>query len=167
MKFSDIVKLYESEQSGPPYIVTDAYGDKFYYKNTENTILHREDGPAIIRFGSGAREWWKDGKLHREDGPAVERQDGGEEWYINHKRHRDGGPAFYLPGVAEYWYRHGKLHREDGPAAITPSDSQWALNDRYLTPDEVKELKNKLTIKKEIQGHKNNRIDPRMLEDYL
>ena len=36
-----------------------------------------------------------------------------------------------------------------------------------LNEDEIETLKKKIAIKKEIQSHKNNRIDPGMLEDYL
>jgi hypothetical protein len=44
-------------------------GSKWWYKNS---ILHREDGPAI-EWADGSKSWYIDGMLHREDGPAVER----------------------------------------------------------------------------------------------
>ena len=57
MKFDQLVKLYEAEQSGPPYIKKETFSDDqsskiknciFYYKDPEYTIRHREDGPAQI-----------------------------------------------------------------------------------------------------------------------
>lgn len=48
-----------------------------YYKDEALTILHREDGPAVIQHSrfSGRRvitlQWWcRNGVLHRLDGPA-------------------------------------------------------------------------------------------------
>ena len=46
----------------PQYIKINELGNKFYYKDKEMTIIHREDGPAI--------EW----------------QDGSKEWYLNHEK---------------------------------------------------------------------------------
>ena len=64
------------------YTTTNAHGTKFYYKDPEMTILHREDGPAIEDV-DGNKEWWVNGKLHRLDGPAVEYSDGVKEWWVN------------------------------------------------------------------------------------
>lgn len=35
------------------YTTTNAHGTKFYYKDPEMTILHREDGPAMDYEGDG------------------------------------------------------------------------------------------------------------------
>ena len=65
------------------YIYTHSDGDKFYYKDPEMTILHREDGPAI-EWVSGNKEWLINGKLHRLDGPALEYVIGySAQWFVN------------------------------------------------------------------------------------
>ncbi len=64
------------------YIEITELGSKFYYKDREMTILHREDGPAV-EWSDGDKKWWIDGKLHRTDGPAVECSDGSKVWYIH------------------------------------------------------------------------------------
>ena len=66
----------------PQYIKIDKDGDKFYYKDKQMTILHREDGPAV-EYHTGYKSWWINGERHREDGPAVEWSDGSKAWYIN------------------------------------------------------------------------------------
>lgn len=56
----------------------------FYYKDKKMTILHREDGPALVTELDGRTEaWYKDGKLHREDGPAVIYGNGDAYHYLN------------------------------------------------------------------------------------
>jgi hypothetical protein len=66
----------------PQYIVINEFGTKYYYKDKEMTILHREDGPAYEGC-NGTKVWWLNGKLHREDGPAVEWSSGSKYWYLN------------------------------------------------------------------------------------
>ncbi len=44
----------------PQYIYIDEYGSKFYYRDKEMKILHREDGPAV-EWTNGGKEWWLDG----------------------------------------------------------------------------------------------------------
>lgn len=69
----------------PQYILINEYGNKFYYKDKEMTILHREDGPAV-EWPNGEKAWYINGKLHREDGPAMESSSGFyDSWYINGK----------------------------------------------------------------------------------
>lgn len=46
-------------------------------------VLHRDDGPAIIKAGGGEFWYYQFGKLHREDGPAVIRADGMKEYWLN------------------------------------------------------------------------------------
>lgn len=95
--------------------------------------LHREDGPAVIRYaenGAVLEElWYVKGELHREDGPAViSRNESGTqerlEWFVAGKRHRLDGPAFVVRDMTnagtkyeERWYVNGYLHRE-GSAAV-------------------------------------------------
>ena len=66
----------------PQYIYIDEDGDKFYFKDRDMTILHREDGPAVEGY-DGINFWYLNGKLHREDGPAMETSDGDKAWYLN------------------------------------------------------------------------------------
>jgi len=66
------------------YIYIDEDGDKFYYKDKEMTIFHREDGPAI-EYADGGKCWYTNGKRHREDGPAIEYADGDKSWYLNNE----------------------------------------------------------------------------------
>ena len=89
------------------YIYTHSDGDKFYYKDPEMTILHREDGPAI-ECVSGTKEWYINGQLHREGGPAIEWVTGVKEWYLNNKRHREDGPAIEYANGDKSWYLNGK-----------------------------------------------------------
>lgn len=59
-------------------------------------------------------------------------------------------------------------HRLNGPAVVRKNgEPEWWIEGEYITPEEVEKHKKKLAISKEIQSHENNRIDPRMLEDYL
>lgn len=158
MKFDQLVKLYETKQTGPPYIKKDTYGGTrlknsvFYYKDPEYKILHREDGPAQIwtmkTNEPPTTAWWVNGKRHRIGGPAYENGLGDVEWFVDNVRHREDGPA---------------VTRVNG----TKATKTWWINGILLTPTEVKEHKKKLAVKKEIQSHKNNRIDAGMLEDYL
>jgi hypothetical protein len=48
-----------------------------------NTILHREDGPALEADGS--KYWFNEGRMHRTDGPAVIGADGSSHHWINNK----------------------------------------------------------------------------------
>ncbi|MFM1755176.1 MAG: hypothetical protein RL621_60 [Bacteroidota bacterium] len=111
------------------YLKIDSFGIKTYYKDKEKTIIHRENGPAIIDprdykewwlngqkykswCGCGHRSiaifWWKNDLLHREDGPAVEMESGYREWCFEGRTHRENGPAIYNEkfGYKEYW-THG------------------------------------------------------------
>ena len=118
------------------YIKIDTKGSKFYYKDREMTILHRDDGPAIER-GGGLKEWYLNGKRHREDGPAVVWPDGTKHWYLNGKRHCVDGPAVEYANGSKFWYMNGKRHREDGPAIEEANGSKhWYLNGERLTEKE-------------------------------
>jgi len=66
------------------HIRTDKDGTKWYYKDKEMTILHREDGPAV-EWADGGNSWFINGKYHREDGPAVEWANGYKSWWVNGK----------------------------------------------------------------------------------
>jgi hypothetical protein len=66
----------------PQYIEIKSTGSKFYYKDKEMQILHREDGPAYEGY-DGTKAWYINEKTHREDGPAIEWKDGSVSWYLN------------------------------------------------------------------------------------
>jgi hypothetical protein len=88
------------------YIIKNEEGT-FYHKDTEMTILHREDGPAS-EYANGSKSWWFNGKLHREDGPAFVRINGTKYWYLNgkevseseHKRLTTKEPTITIEGKA-------------------------------------------------------------------
>jgi hypothetical protein len=95
------------------YIKIDNDGSKFYYKDKEIEILHREDGPAI-EYASGSKYWYRDGLLHREDGPAIERADGDKSWWRDGKLHREDGPAVeYADGDISWYLNGGKLYEAE------------------------------------------------------
>jgi hypothetical protein len=116
--------------------------------NGEN--LHREDGPAYIKYFSDGNvrllAYYINGNMHREDGPAyIEYTHGigqkntylySESWYIKNYLHRVGGPAItrYYPDktkLAEQWYQEGVFHREDGPADVKYHESGSVLEKYY------------------------------------
>lgn len=113
------------------------YGEKYYYKDSSLTIIHRNDGPAYtgkdgemwyingkihrtdgpaLLYPNGSEAWFKDGLIHRDGGPAVTDVTGTKVWYSNNKRHRTDGPAIEDSDGGKFWYIEGKIHREDGPA---------------------------------------------------
>jgi hypothetical protein len=47
----------------------------------EHGLLHRVDGPALIR-PDGTQYWCQHGELHRADGPAVILSYGRQYWYV-------------------------------------------------------------------------------------
>ena len=97
----------------PQYIEIDEFGSKFYYKDKEMKILHREDG-AAIEWNNGDKSWWLNGERHREDGPAVEASDGSKSWWLNGELHREDGPAVeYADGDKEWWLNGEKLTEEE------------------------------------------------------
>ena len=72
-----------------------------------NGLLHREDGPALIRYGK-YQCWYLNGQLHRENGPAVEHSNC-LIYCQNGKNHREDGPAVIHPnGKNEYWTNGNK-----------------------------------------------------------
>lgn len=97
-------------------------------------VLHREGGPAVVKYYEDGRvkrkEYYTSGKLHnRVGGPAViEYYENGnvkcEEYYDDGELHRADGPAvikYYEDGKIkeESYYFKGKCHRTDGPAIIS------------------------------------------------
>jgi hypothetical protein len=95
----------------PQYIKINEDGNKFYYKDKEMTIYHREDGPAI-EGRDGYKAWYLNGKRHREDGPAVEWACGSKYWYLNGELHREDGPAIEYASGTKEWYLNGLAFSE-------------------------------------------------------
>ena len=87
------------------YIDTTRYG-KFYYKDPDMTIRHREDGPAVEDV-DGHKAWYLNGKTHRLDGPAYEDVDGNKVWYVNGIAHRLDGPAYEYASGEKSWTVNG------------------------------------------------------------
>ena len=104
------------------------------------------------------------------DPPTKILPNGDKYWYdANMKLHRDNGPASVTKDTVQWW-KHGKCHREDGPAVIFKHHDVcgWYLDGNICNnEDEYRQALVKYKAKEEIQSHKNNRIDPGMLEDYL
>ena len=148
-----------SKQTGPPYIVTDAFGDTLYYKDSKHTILHRDNGPAV-EYEDGSEAWYQNNKLHRVGGPAITLDYEGGNPFVTVDVTFEGGD--------KGWYQNDKLHRLDGPAIERHNGKKlWYVNGNRLTLKEIEEIKKRLAIKAGIQAHSNNRIDPGMLEEYL
>ncbi len=94
--------------------------------------LHRDDGPAEIRYYDNGvimhKKYMQNGVLHNENGPAcVAYHNNGKleeiSWYINGNYHRDKGPAvtkYYFSGNlnSTLWYRQGVKHRIGGPSQV-------------------------------------------------
>ena len=54
-----------------------------FYKDPEYTIVHREDGPALI-IEDWAEKWYSNNKLHRLDGPAtINLVDDIKNWFVD------------------------------------------------------------------------------------
>ena len=99
---------------------------------TQNGIVHRGDGPAIIER-DGTQEWWIKGSLHRDnDLPAMISRDGSMSWFKHGERHRDNGPATIIPGQRELYFRRGLMHRSNGPAVMFANGQTewWVMGER-------------------------------------
>ena len=94
-----------------------------------DTVVHRIDE-------DGTQRWYQNGLLHRLDGPAVIRQDGTQRWYLNGQRHRLDGPAVIYAG-SHFWCQNDRYHRTDGPAVIWPNgEGEWFLNGKRYSFDQ-------------------------------
>lgn len=96
----------------------------------EDKKKHREDGPAVVKFGADKKVfyegYYQHGLFHKLDGPAevwynYRGEVLEEKYYLNGVYHRIDGPAIYefdwSNMVKKYvWYKNGKIHRDDGPA---------------------------------------------------
>ena len=107
-----------------------------------NGMYHKEDGPAVITDGGMTKEWWIKDMRHREDGPAIEKWNGTKEWWFNNLRHRIGGPAIEHCNGATEWFVNGKRHHEDGPAIEWGDKVEYWINDKLISPNKYRNVKN-------------------------
>ena len=98
-----------------------------YYLDSNFKILHRFDGPALIR-PNGELKWYQNGLLHRVDGPAWIYPDGKQEWYYKDKLHRIDGPAVISQKGRKEWHINGKLHRIGKPAVVSLIYKKWYVD---------------------------------------
>lgn len=144
---------------------------QYCYKH-DHTILHREDGPAVIcktKSGKVLRKWWyKHGVLHRDNGPAVieiyESYDGNWNcdmvYYQNGKHHRKDGPAIirtFPDHVTHWYYKFGNRHNINGPAEIDYYDdgtieSNHHILGYYVEEDKFKQIKQELFLRETPMG---------------
>lgn len=124
----------------PAYISADYTTEEWYQIIGGKSMLHRLDGPAILRHASAHNgyqsvpyticKWYYCGQLHRLDGPACTSYDK-ESWYQiidgESKLHREDGPAVTDSQGTE-WYVNGLKHRLDGPAVDTKYRKEWWVN---------------------------------------
>jgi hypothetical protein len=103
------------------YIIKNS-GGTFYYKDTEMTILHREDGPAS-EYADGNKSWWLHGVRHREEGPAVVRINGTKSWWL-----------------------HGKEVSEEEHKRLTTKEPTITIEGKAFTVAQLKELISKASI---------------------
>lgn len=106
---------------------------KFVMRYRKNDVLHREDGPAYVKWYK-PREWFDEQEnFYREHENKLL-----EIWYYNGEKHRDNGPAvcgWYEPFLSntipqksyEIWYQHGKKHRDGGEPAEMHWDEQGRI----------------------------------------
>lgn len=110
-------------------------------------VLHRVNGPAIIKYDSDGviiyKSYYLNGIRHRTGGPAIINYNNFSkiiqslQWFSNGNRHRTDGPAVinYILGIEssetnitlshEKYYIDGVLHREDGPADIHNTSEKY------------------------------------------
>lgn len=131
--FSDI---YAFNDVQPTYFTEGT----IYYLN-ENSMLHNDNGPALILTGTAlywknnagqmcqkreieptpALFWCKNGNIHREDGPAVI-WSSGEIWRQNNLKHRLNGPAVIQHNGSVEWYiKNEKI------VNVTQDDYKWLI----------------------------------------
>jgi antitoxin component YwqK of YwqJK toxin-antitoxin module len=133
-----LLEVYKANDGG--YIIVKFHSEKILFDKgrirseiisvSKDKKLHREDGPAYIRYYENGnisyKSYFLNDKYHREDGPAyISYNEWGDleekKYYINGELHREDGPAeiyYDYDGNIKYesYWLNGKRHREDGPA---------------------------------------------------
>ena len=144
------------------FIYVSSGGTKFYYKDREMKIQHREDGPAI-EWASSHKEWWVNGLRVTEvqfnrwrnqlKGECVFiRGNGlknvkvdkyGDTYYYKYREmqilHREDGPAIEYFSGSKSWWIDGKRHRLDGPAVERVDGyKEWWIEGTQISEEEFK-----------------------------
>ncbi len=107
-----------------------------------------------------SRGWYKEGGLlHREEGPALIRDNGDMLWFLNGICQRDFGPAFITSDGTCCWYKDGDLHRESGPALIYPDGSyKFYLEGISYEPQEHYARVEEIQRKRRLKAQSNSEI---------
>lgn len=152
MKFDELVNLCESNNITKHIkYYEDLKGNKtdipyeIKYYNQQN-LLHREDGPAHIRYWANGKKRW-------------------EAWMQNGERYRTDGPSYiqyFDDGQVDFvaYEKNGKYHRLDGPAweSYYPNgrvfEMRYYIHDKRYTKKEFDEYVKGLDSKedKELLG---------------
>jgi hypothetical protein len=97
----------------------------------EDGVIHRENGPAVIRVprfdgDSSYEEYRFRGNIHRDREPAIVE---GKQfvWYRHGLEHNIDGPSSILGGNREY-RQFDRLHKERGPAVESDVVLGWYRN---------------------------------------
>lgn len=98
--------------------------DNVFFQKIGSDILHRTNGPAIIR-ANGEKEWWVEGRRHREDGPAIEWLSKTYYWYLNGKHYSQ---CQWRTKVRKIRKKRAKIERRKERENL----SNWGRNDRPL-----------------------------------
>lgn len=118
-------------------------------------IVHREDGPAIIRYNENGKveeeEWYLNDKSFRRDGgPVLIRyHENGkieeEVWLSKNGKYNRGDD---LPASINYredgtlylrkWYKNDQFHRRNGPAMIEYDENEKVIEERWYLRDELR-----------------------------
>ena len=123
------------------YVTVDEEGTTCWYKDAKRTILHRENGPAVV-FINGYKEWYQNGLLHRTDGPAIEFADDTKQWYQNGLLHRTDGPAVEWSNGRKSWWLNGEeLTEAEFLAATQPVVEMTVADIEKLVGKRVKIVK--------------------------
>ena len=110
------------------YVTVDDLGNSRWYKDAKCTVLHRENGPAVV-CTNGHKEWWQNDQLHRIDGPAIEWRDGDKRWFQNGRRHRIDGPAVMYANGSKAWYINDNAMTEAEFLAATQPTVEMSIAD--------------------------------------
>ena len=121
--------------------IVDEKGTVRWYKYADCTILHKEDGPAVV-WVDGEQSWWFDGDIHRTNGPAVLYADGTKEWRQHGQVHRVDGPAIeWANGAKEWWSNGVQLTEAEFLAATQPVVEMTVADIEKLVGKRVKIIK--------------------------
>lgn len=131
--------------------------DEMWY---QNDILHRETGPAIIKYKGKLQKYYSNGKLNNKDGPAVIYNESSmrrSEWWENGKRILN--PDLHVfktttPDRIEWYNKDNQLHCLTGPAVI----SLEGLDKYYLRGNHIEKFIYDRVVPQMTQGMSDVRL---------